>query len=127
MNSAVIYARVSSREQQEEGYSIQAQQRLLREYAFKNGFKIEREFVDVETAKVSGRKYFGEMLSFLKGFKNCRTVLVEKTDRLYRNLDDAAVFEKSGFEVHFVKTGTIVSKNARPQTKFMHDIELAQA
>ena len=127
MKIVVIYARVSSREQQEEGYSIQAQQRLLREYASKNGFRIEREFVDVETAKDAGRKYFGEMVTFLKRSQNCRTVLVEKTDRLYRNLEDAATFEKLGFEVHFVKTGTIVSKNAKPQTKFMHDIELAQA
>src|SRR5262249_55164180 len=127
MNTAVIYARVSSREQEQEGYSIPAQLKLLREYASKNGFKIEREFVDVETAKAPGRKNFGGMVSFLKRSQNCRVVLVEKTDRLYRNLDDAGMFEKLGFEVHFVKTGTIISKNARPQTKFMHDIELAQA
>jgi len=29
----VIYARVSSKEQEQEGFSIPAQQRLLREYA----------------------------------------------------------------------------------------------
>ena len=53
---AVIYARVSSKEQEKEGFSIPAQLKLLKEYAFKNGFKIEREFVDIETAKTTGRK-----------------------------------------------------------------------
>jgi site-specific DNA recombinase len=125
--NAVIYARVSTREQEQEGYSIPAQLKLLRDYAFKNGLTIQREFCDSESAKSTGRKSFGEMLTFLKRSKNCTAVLVEKTDRLYRNLDDAATFENLGIEIHFVKTGSVVSKNARPQTKFMHDIELAQA
>jgi len=60
MKTAVIYARVSSREQEREGFSIQAQQRLLREYAAKNDFRIIDEFIDVETAKNQGRKRFGE-------------------------------------------------------------------
>jgi DNA invertase Pin-like site-specific DNA recombinase len=33
MQTAVLYARVSSREQEQEGYSIPAQLKLLREYA----------------------------------------------------------------------------------------------
>src|SRR5438067_1959696 len=84
MTAAVLYARVSSREQEREGYSIPAQLKLLREYAVKNSFKLVREFVDVETAKTTGRKEFGEMVEFLKKHKDCRTVIVEKTDRLYR-------------------------------------------
>ena len=51
MIPAVLYARVSSKDQDQEGYSIPAQQKLLREYAQKNGFQVVREFVDVETAK----------------------------------------------------------------------------
>ena len=44
---------------------------------------IVREFVDVETAKQSGRGGFGEMIAALKADPTCRTILVEKTDRLY--------------------------------------------
>ena len=40
----VIYARVSSREQEKEGFSIPAQLKLLREYAQKNGFEIVQEY-----------------------------------------------------------------------------------
>ncbi len=65
MKEAVIYARVSSKDQEREGFSIPAQLKFLREYATKNDFRVIQEFVDVETAKVAGRKHFGEMLSFL--------------------------------------------------------------
>ena len=64
MKPAIIYARVSSKDQEREGYSIPAQLKMLREYALKNDFTIVREFVDVETAKMAGRKNFGEMVRF---------------------------------------------------------------
>ena len=47
----VLYVRVSSKDQEAEGFSIPAQVRLLREYAASKGFMIVREFEDVETAK----------------------------------------------------------------------------
>jgi site-specific DNA recombinase len=75
---AVIYARVSSREQEQEGYSIPAQLKSLRDYASKNGFSIVQEFVDIETAKATGRTEFGKMVDFIGKHKNCQTLLVEK-------------------------------------------------
>ena len=93
--SAVIYTRVSSREQEQEGFSLDAQSRLLREYAERNGLQIVRPFEDVETAKATGRKQFGEMIAFLrKNHHICRTLLVEKTDRLYRNFKDAVTLQE---------------------------------
>jgi len=103
MIPAVLYARVSSKDQEREGYSIPAQQKLLREYAHKNGFNIVREFVDVETAKTTGRKQFGEMVLFLREMQSCRTVLVEKTDRLYRNFRDYVTLEELRIEIHLPK------------------------
>src|ERR1035438_5157444 len=61
----VIYARVSSKEQEVEGFSIPAQLELLRDYASKQGMKAVQEFVDVESASTSGRTRFGQMLAFL--------------------------------------------------------------
>src|SRR5215468_7590009 len=63
---AVIYARVSSKEQEKEGFSIPAQLKLLKEYAAANGLTVVQEHVDVETAKQTGRAAFGEMVAFLK-------------------------------------------------------------
>jgi site-specific DNA recombinase len=60
---AVIYARVSSKEQEKEGFSIPAQLKLLKEYAAANGFAVAQEYVDVETAKQTGRAAFGEMVA----------------------------------------------------------------
>lgn len=46
--------------------------------------EIVQQFVDVETAKTAGRKQSGEMLRFIENNCNCRTIVAEKTDRLYR-------------------------------------------
>ena len=124
---AVIYTRVSSREQEQEGFSLDAQAKLLREYAERHSFQIVRAFEDVETAKITGRKQFGEMISFLKKSATCKVLLVEKTDRLYRNFRDAVTLEEIGIEIHFVKEAQILSKDAKSQVKFMHDIRLAVA
>src|SRR5207248_4566852 len=131
MTSVFAYSRVSSREQEREGYSIPAQRKLLAEYARTRGFRIEHEFVDVESAKNPGRKEFTNMLQLLGKDKNCRVVLVEKTDRLYRNRTDALAFEglieKRGVEIHLVKEARVIGKESRSQDKFMHDIHVAVA
>src|SRR5271168_3878997 len=127
MNTAVIYTRVSSREQQQEGFSLGAQAKLLREYADRNGFEIAKAFEDVETAKTSGRKQFDEMVRWLKRNRSCRILLVEKTDRLYRNLRDAVTLEDLDVETHLVKEGQIVSKDAKSQAKLIHGINLVLA
>ena len=124
---AVIYARVSSKEQEKEGFSIPAQLRLLREYAATTGLKVLKEFVDVETAKESGRSGFGAMAAFLRGSSTCRTVLVEKTDRLYRNLKDWVVLDEIDLDIHFVKENAVLSRDSRSSEKFMHGIKVLMA
>ena len=59
---AVIYARVSSKEQEKEAFSIPAQLKLLRQYATDHGFPVVQEYVDVETAKRAGRTGFMAMV-----------------------------------------------------------------
>lgn len=80
--NAVLYARVSSKEQEREGFSIPAQLELLHNYSRQHGMAVLQEFVESESAREGGRTEFGEMLTFLnKNRAKCRTVLVEKTDR----------------------------------------------
>ena len=123
----VLYARVSSKDQEKEGFSIPAQLKLLREYALKNGIKILREFVDVETAKATGRKQFGEMVRFFQQHRECRIVIVEKTDRLYRNFADCVTLEDLAAEIHLPKEGQIISKESKSQAKLVHGIQLVIA
>lgn len=127
MTEAVMYTRVSSREQEQEGYSLEAQTRIVREYAEKSGIRVVQAFEDVETAKATGRKQFAEMVARFKRYPRCRVLLVEKTDRLYRNQRDALTLEDLDIEIHFVKEGQILSKNSKSQVKLMHDIRLAIA
>jgi DNA invertase Pin-like site-specific DNA recombinase len=124
---AVIYARVSSKEQEKEGFSIPAQLKLLREYAAAQGFVIVEEYVDVETAKQTGRAAFGEMVAYLKVHPAVRVMLVEKTDRLYRNLKDWVTVDELEVEIHFPKEGVVLSRESRSSEKFMHGIKVLMA
>ena len=76
VRKAVVYARVSSKGQEKEGFSIPAQLKLLKEYAAANGFAVAQEYVDVETAKQTGRAAFGEMVAYLKAYPSVRIMLV---------------------------------------------------
>jgi len=127
MHKAVIYARVSTKDQEREGYSIPAQLRILREYSTKNGFQVVREFRESESAGKAGRKAFSEMLELLKSDRSIEAILVEKTDRLYRNFKDHVLVSDLGVDIHFVKDNRIIGKNSKPSDKFVHDIETAQA
>jgi site-specific DNA recombinase len=127
LQQAVMYARVSSREQEKEGFSIPAQLEVLRAYAAANGFTILREFIDIETAKAVGRPGFGEMIDFLRAHTTCRTMLVEKTDRLYRNFKDYVTIDELAVEIHFVKENVVLSPDSRSHDKFMHGIKVLMA
>src|SRR6516162_64697 len=124
---AVVYARVSSKEQEKEGFSIPAQLKVLKEYAAANGFAVVQEYVDVETAKQTGRAAFGDMVAYLKAYPAVRVVLVEKTDRLYRNLKDWVTVDELDVEMHFPKEGVVLSHESRSSEKFMHGIKVLMA
>ena len=79
---SILYVRVSSKEQEREGFSIPAQRNLLREYARNNKITVVQEFEDVETAKKAGRREFGNMVKYLQSNVDVRAILVEKTDRI---------------------------------------------
>src|SRR5260370_3455371 len=123
----VIYARVSAKEQEKEGFSIPAQLKLLKDYAAAQGFTVAKEYVDVETAKQTGRTAFGEMIAHLKAQPSIRVLLVEKTDRLYRNLKDWVTVDDLEVEIHFVKEGVVLSRGSRSSEKFMHGIKVLMA
>ena len=110
--SGVLYARVSSKEQ-EQGYSIPAQQELLRGYATQMSVAVAQEFVDVESAKISGRPGFVAMVDYLRQNPGCRVVLAEKTDRLYRNLKDYVTLDELSVDIHLVKENEILTKSSR--------------
>ncbi len=130
MNS-IIYARVSSKEQEQEGYSIPAQIKLLNDYALNNDYKVIKEFIDVETAKRAGRENFNLMIDFLKRTPHIKAILCEKTDRLSRNFRDIAILDdlmhQQDLSIILVKENTTLSKNSKSHEKFIFGIKALMA
>ena len=90
---AFIYVRVSSKEQEESGFSIPAQIKYLQDYAKRKGFEVVEIFAESITAKETGRQQFEKMLRIIKKQKKACHLLCEKNDRLLRNEDDAATIK----------------------------------
>ncbi len=131
-SKCLIYARVSSREQEETGYSLDAQEKLLKDYAVKCNLEVKKTFKVSESASGKQiRKTFNELLSYANKNK-ISIILCEKIDRLTRNLKDAAsisdwINEDSKREVHFVKESFIVNKNTRAHENLVWDMKVAIA
>ena len=129
---AVLFARVSSKEQEETGYSLPAQEKLLKEYAERKGFKVAKLFSISESA--SGRKQrktFEEMLEYTKK-NDIKIIICEKVDRLTRNLKDAVCINEwingnEEREVHFVKENCVLNKNSKSNEKFIWNIKVSVA
>src|SRR3989338_5572813 len=110
ITKAVVYARVSSKEQEETGYSLDAQEELLKTYAEKpqHQFYVVKKFRISESASgKTQRATFAEMIRYID--KNKVNVhICEKVDRLTRNFKDAIVIDEwldkdDVRQVHLVK------------------------
>ena len=86
----VTYLRVSTTEQSEEGYSLEAQRHFLQDYAKGHDLEIVREFAEVESAFKPGRPQLEAMRRFLRKHPEIAGVLVYKVDRIARNMWDFA-------------------------------------
>ncbi len=70
------------------------------------------------------------MLQHLKEHPEVNILIVEKTDRLYRNFKDWVTLEefiKTGLEVHLVKENEVIHKDSTSHQKFIHGIKLLMA
>ena len=94
-NKAVIFARVSTKEQAEEGYSLSAQVRLLKDYSTKKGLNVVKVFSVPESASgKQERKLFNELLAYLNSHPDTKNVICEKVDRITRNFKDAVALDE---------------------------------
>lgn len=84
-----IYARVSTTEQAEEGYSIDEQQRLLTEWCERNGYIVHEVYADrgISGKSVKKRPALVKLIEDAEN-KQFDVVLVWKTNRLARNILD---------------------------------------
>ena len=82
---------------------------------------------ETQLTRLGGRKNYAQMVSFLHEHPGCRIVLVEKTDRLYRNIRDWVRLDDLPLEIHLVKEGAVISPESRSNEKFMHGIKVLMA
>lgn len=121
--NAVIYCRVSSKEQVE-GTSLESQQLACKEYADRNHLTVVSFFIERgESAKFADRPQLLEMLAFCAKREHAiKQVLVWKVDRLARNVGDhfniKAGLMKQGISVVSV-TEPI---DAKPEGKLLETI-----
>ena len=96
MKQFAALARVSSREQEREGFSLEVQEEALHRYATQAGGEIVKFFKIAETAsKGEQRKTFRELIAYAK--KNAFALdglLFYKVDRASRNLFDYVELER---------------------------------
>ena len=126
---AVLLCRVSSKEQEESGYSLPAQEKLLKEYSQKKSFKSTKVFSISESA--SGKKQreiFDQMMSYTKKHQ-VKVLICEKADRLTRNFKDMVMIDEwldmdKERQVHLVKDSLILHRNSRSQEKLNWGIRI---
>lgn len=127
---AVINCRVSTPEQGQSGYSLDSQEKLLRDYAEKNNMVVEKVYRITESASGKQiRKTFDGMLLYTTKH-GIPIILCEKIDRLTRNLKDASTVDdwvkaEPGREVHFVKESFVLNANTRAHENLVWDMKVA--
>lgn len=123
-NKAVIYCRVSTKEQAEEGNSLVTQERNCREYAKKQDYEIVHVFIEEgESAKTANRTELQKLLRFCSDKKqDIKVVIIYKIDRLSRNTDDYSqlriLLKRYGVEI---KSTSEYFENT-PAGRFMENI-----
>jgi site-specific DNA recombinase len=109
---AILLARVSSKEQ-EEGQSIPAQERRLREYAERKGLTVDQVFKITESSTKDTRKEFEKILIDIRKSKETIALVADTIDRVQRSFKESVVLEelrKQGkVEIHFMREGLVLN------------------
>lgn len=66
-------------------------------------------------------------MDVLKGHPRCRTILVEKADRLYRSFEDWVILDDLDLKIHLVEENAIISQDSRSSEKLVRGISVLMA
>lgn len=128
---AVILARVSTKEQEEEGISLDAQIDRLREYCKRKGLEVIKEFELTESSTQGKRKGFYEAFDYIKK-QECRiAVVADAVDRLQRGFKETPMLNDlitaGKVELHFCRENIVIDENATSSQKLHWDLSVLLA
>jgi DNA invertase Pin-like site-specific DNA recombinase len=123
----VIYLRVSTKEQEEDGYSLEVQENTSLKYAKNNNLEIVKLWKCSESAwgKIE-RKVFNKMIELVKTRRDIRHIIFYSPDRMTRNIKDNETIkelrEQYGKVIHFCQTGEKEEGKLTSSNEMMSDI-----
>lgn len=129
---AIIYARVSSKDQ-EEGHSLDAQIQSGYKYAIEKDFAVIGEpFKIVESSAANGRPEFARMVQFVKKQSGKIAIICYCVDRLQRDFDEQCVelqklIKLDKAEIHYTQNGFVEHKNMDSSQKFRKNLDVLLA
>ena len=125
-----IYDRVSTKQQEVTGTSLQQQEEKALRYTSDNGLHVAKSFITAESAYKAGRKIFNMMLD-LALETGVRDIIFMCTDRMSRNFADwsrlKSLIEEHNFSIHFYQEGVVIHKNSHYTEKLVMNIKLSVA
>jgi len=144
-NRALLYVRVSTKDQADEGYSHESQIEKAEDYARRNGLRLVKPYFKVaESAWVnikgiadrnamngSSRSVFTQLIDRAISDTKIGHIVFDLTDRIMRNDLDKPILlwliKHHGVFVHLARTGKVLKPDLFPDDEFMLDIETAAA
>ncbi len=127
---AFIYDRVSTKQQEVTGTSLQQQEFKGKKYAQENEFYIAKSFITAESAYKTGRRIFNLMLD-LAIEMGVKDIVFMCTDRMSRNFQDwsrlKSLIDEHDFNIHFYQEGVVINKKSHYTEKLVMNIKLSVA
>ncbi len=127
MDKYFSYYRVSSKNQEETGVSLEAQKEANERYAQEEGLEIVKEFREVQSAAKTGRKQFNLMLKEIRQHKDVRGIIFHDVDRSSRSMSDwvkVLNLDEENYEIHFSREGILMNDRS---SRLMSDIKIVIA
>ena len=130
ITEAILLNRVSTKEQ-EEIYSLDAQEKRLQEYCRNKGFDVAAICSFAESSTRGNRPMFRDMIKQIKSRKKPIAIVCDKVDRLQRGFKETPMLEElrlSGkAELHFVSNNLIIHKNSSSQDLMQYNFHVMLA
>ncbi|MFA5986506.1 MAG: recombinase family protein [Parcubacteria group bacterium] len=113
---ALILARVSTKEQMEEGQSIPSQVRRMREYCEYRNLLVDEVFEITESSTKDVRNEFSSIIEIIKKSKEPIALITDTIDRLQRGFKESVILDdfrkQEKLELHFLRENLILNKDS---------------